>query len=138
MSETLIHASSVAVAGRGLLIRGRSGAGKSALALELLALGATLVADDRTLVSLRDGRLWMDAPETIRGMIEARGLGILNAQSAPAPLAAIVDLDSEETERLPPIRKSTLLGMDVPLLHKTARPYFPAALVQYLKAGRRE
>ncbi|EBA06257.1 HPr kinase/phosphorylase [Sagittula stellata] len=138
MSETTVHASSVAVAGRGLLIRGRSGAGKSSLALELMSRGATLVADDRTVVSLRDGQLWLDVPDAIRGMIEARGLGILNAQSAPASLAIVVDLDIEETERLPPVRTSTMLGMEVPLLHKSACPCFPAALIQYLRAGRRE
>lgn len=46
--RTILHASCVALDGRGLLILGPSGSGKSALALELMALGADLVADDRT------------------------------------------------------------------------------------------
>jgi HPr kinase/phosphorylase len=135
--ETL-HASSVAAHGRGLLITGRSGAGKSGLALQLMALGATLVSDDRTVVTLQDDRLYLDAPDTIRGLIEARGLGILRANSAPAPLFAILDLDSPEAERLPPVRKRELLGVEVTLLHNFASPYFAAALMQYLKAGQTE
>lgn len=137
MKETL-HATAVACEGRGLLICGRSGAGKSALALQMMALGAVLIADDRTVLSPRDGGLWMSAPDTIRGMIEARGMGLLNAATTEAPLHLIVDLDVEETDRLPHIRKRNVLGVEFRLLHNIARPYFPAALVQYLKAGCRE
>ena len=51
--ETIVHASCVARDGRAVLIRGASGSGKSGLALQLMALGAGLVADDRT-------RLWRE------------------------------------------------------------------------------
>ena len=136
--ETVLHATSVAIAGRGLLICGRSGAGKSGLALNLMAMGADLVADDRTVVARAGDRLMMQAPEAIRGLIEARGIGLLQANTVKAPLATILDLDLDEQERLPPIRKRSLLGVEVPLLHNFASPYFPAALVQYLRAGRRE
>ena len=40
-----------------MLIRGASGTGKSALGLELLALGLRLVADDRTELALEGGRV---------------------------------------------------------------------------------
>jgi HPr kinase/phosphorylase len=133
-----LHASAVCVAGRGLLIRGASGAGKSSLALAMLALGADLVADDRVVVSQMPDQLRLSAPPTILGMIEARGVGILSATTvADCPLAAIVDLDVVETERLPPMREDRLLGRKIPLLHNFASPHFPAALMQYLKGGRK-
>ncbi|MBP0483430.1 HPr kinase/phosphorylase [Sagittula salina] len=136
-SET-VHATAVELAGRGLLICGRAGAGKSSLALQLMAMGATLVADDRTELHLRGARIILRAPDAIRGLIEARGLGLLNAACTDAPLCAVLDLDREESERLPPTRMRNVLGLDFPLLHKIACPYFAASLRQYLMAGRRE
>jgi HPr kinase/phosphorylase len=114
---TEIHASCVAAAGRGLLILGRPGAGKSTMALGLVALGAALVADDR--VSLRregDGVL-ASAPPRLRGLIEARGVGVLRLpHAAEAPLALALDLDATETARIPPRRSMGLLGVSIPLL----------------------
>lgn len=137
--RTILHATSVEVAGRGLLIRGASGSGKSGLALEMMARGARLIADDRTLVRRREEGLRLDVPYPIRGLIEARGLGILTAEVAEGvPLAAVLDLDVAETRRLPPFRMVRLLDLEVPLLHNSASQYFPAQLVQYLKASRRE
>lgn len=132
-----IHASAVACRGRGLLILGASGSGKSALALELMARGAALVSDDQVELSAERGRLVARAPAAIRGRIEARFVGILNADAADrAEVALAVDLDEAETERLPPRRSKKLLGVTVPLLHNAANPSFPAAILQYLKAGR--
>lgn len=135
--ETVLHATSVVLNGRGLLICGASGSGKSGLALDLMSRGAQLVSDDRTVVTRRGEAARLTAPEAIRGMIEARGLGLLNAvPAAHAELAAILDLDLAETERLPQLRKRSLLGLEFPLLHKSASAYFPASLVQYLRGGR--
>ncbi len=98
----------------GLLILGASGSGKSALALTLMALGARLVADDRTWLALAGGGFWATCPPTIRGRIEARGIGILAADAQPGGrLAAAVDLDRTETERLPPARTVTLFGVTI-------------------------
>lgn len=133
------HATSVAVAGRGLLIRGASGSGKSSLALEMMALGAQLVADDRTELRLDGDGLVLCCPAPLLGLIEARGIGLLNTDYAgPVPLVAVVDLDRVETERLPPKRAVRLHGHVFPVIHKVEARYFPAALCQYLKAGRQE
>ena len=130
-----IHASCIAVEGRGLLILGPSGCGKSALSLSLMALGATLVADDRTCLADRDGALWASAPDTLHGRIEARGLGILLADAAPATVVAAVDLGREETERLPYPRSRAFLGHTLPLHYRVDAPHFAPALAQYLRAG---
>ena len=67
-----VHASCVAVQGRGVLIRGASGAGKSALALQLMALGAKLVADDQTILTRKDGAIFASCSPRLRGMIDGR------------------------------------------------------------------
>ncbi|MCR9150012.1 MAG: HPr kinase/phosphatase C-terminal domain-containing protein [Rhodobacteraceae bacterium] len=132
-----LHASAVAWQGRAALILGPSGSGKSALALNLMALGAVLVADDRVRVSVEGSRLIAASPEAIRGRIEARGIGILNAEAIDrAELALVVDLSATETERLPPWREFRLFERVLPLVHRVESGHFPAAILQYLKAGR--
>ena len=137
MAPLLLHATAVAWAGRGLLVCGPSGAGKSTLALELMAWGCALVADDRVELRAEGGRLLARAPAAIRGLIEARGLGLLRAETVPeAALAAVLDLGEAEPARLPPWRERILLGVALPCLHKPASGPIAAALLQYLKAGR--
>lgn len=133
-----MHASAVAIGARALLILGASGSGKSGLALEMMARGALLVADDQVILTDTSRGIGVSAPDAIRGLIEARGVGLLNAQVATGTfLAAAVDLDQIETDRLPQRREIVLLDRAVPLLHKVDNVYFPASLVQYLRADRR-
>ena len=133
-----LHASCVAVKGLGLLILGPSGAGKSALALHMMALGAELVSDDQTLVTVRDDRLVARAPAALAGLIEARFLGLLNAPFAPeAEIALVLDLTQRETERLPPRRQVTLLGISCALAYSSEASHLPASLMCYLAYGRR-
>lgn len=132
-----LHASCVSIDARGLLILGPSGSGKSTLALALMAMGAGLVADDRT-VLVRDGaRVMADAPDALRGRIEARGLGILAADAAgPVPLSLIVDLGHAEDQRLPPERAYDLLGVSFPLVFGPYSSHLALGLRQYLLNGR--
>ncbi|MDO6481518.1 HPr kinase/phosphorylase [Shimia thalassica] len=133
----LLHATSVACHGKAVLIQGRSGAGKSALALQLIALGGVLVADDRTQVWQGHTSLMVDAPDRLSGLIEARSVGILRAVPAgPTPLALVVDLDVLETDRLPERHETTLLGQSVPLLRGVSEPHFAPAILQLLAHGR--
>jgi serine kinase of HPr protein (carbohydrate metabolism regulator) len=100
MSET-VRGTSVAIDGRGVLLRGDSGSGKSDLALRLVDRGAVLVSDDYTEVRARDGLLLARAPATIAGKIEVRGVGIIILPAAAdVPLCLLVDLD-RVPERLP-------------------------------------
>ncbi len=135
----IIHASTVSVAGRALVILGPPGSGKSGLALQMMALGAGLIADDRTQLILREGQVIAAAPPTIAGLIEARGVGVLAApQAPPAPVILAVDMGEVEAQRLPPIRHIDLLGQPIRLLHKTETAYFPSALLLYLQGGASE
>ncbi len=139
MSEHLVvHATTVAVQGLGVLIRGPSGSGKSALALQLMALGAQLVADDRTILSRRGVAVHAACPAPLIGLIEARGVGLLRAQAmAEVPLGLVIDMGTEEADRLPPERHAVVLDCRLPLLQKVASSHFPAAVLQYVSGGRK-
>ncbi|MEL6914697.1 MAG: serine kinase [Pseudomonadota bacterium] len=129
-----LHASTVVLAERALIIAGPSGAGKSSLALEMMALGAGLIADDVTELFEDGGALWARAPATLPAAIEARGLGLLRATLAPpAPVAALIDLSRCTAERMPQVVEISLLGHAKPLLQKPESGPVSASLVQYLK-----
>lgn len=109
-----IHAGCVAIGGRGVLIAGASGRGKSDLALRLIDRGARLVSDDYSVLRVAAGRLYASAPQAIAGRIEVRGVGIVGMDPlAEAPICLLVDLDGA-TERLPEARHVPFLGLDVP------------------------
>jgi HPr kinase/phosphorylase len=135
-AETL-HASCVAVDGKGLLILGPSGSGKSSLALELIAFGARLVADDRVDLMRRGAALIARCPAPLSGMIEARGLGLLRCEPlAEAEIALVADLGAAETARLPAKHDIVLLGCRLDLVRLPSNAHFPAALLVYLRGGR--
>lgn len=133
----ILHATCVAVDGRGLLILGPSGSGKSSLALQLIAFGAQLVADDRTELTRQGDGLIATCPDAIRGRIEARGLGILATPTVDrVPVTLAVDLGVEESDRLPPRRSVSILGTTLDLVLGSRDYHFPAAVMCYLKGGR--
>ena len=112
----LVHATTVAIGGWAVLLRGPSGSGKSDLALRLIDAGGRLVADDQT-------RLWRDgdallvaAPPSIAGLIEVRGVGLLRMAPLPvARLALIADLVAPQyVDRLPEPSSETIFGLALP------------------------
>lgn len=119
---TLIHGTGIFLEGRGLLLKGPSGSGKSDLALRMMAVGAELVGDDYVSVSrTENGRLLMAAPDNIAGRIEVRNVGIMAAPHRPeAELDLALDLvaagEIRRLERLPTWKTVTLEGVDIPCL----------------------
>lgn len=136
----ILHGTAVAdSAGRGVLILGPSGSGKSSLALQMIALGARLVADDRTVVTGDGDAVLMSCPPTIRGVIEARGVGLLRVDAVRrAYLHLAVDLGTPEEDRLPPWREIVILGRRVRLVRGPVTPHFPASLLCMLAMGRQD
>ena len=121
--ETDIHATCIAIGGRGVLLLGPSGSGKSDLALRLIDQGAKLVADDRTILFARKGALYAKAPASIKGLLEIRGLGIVEMPvRASVKIALAVRLGAEGA-RLPSPRL-----YHVPLSMKPALPVPQIAL----------
>lgn len=117
LSAETLHASTVAVDGRAVLIGGPSGSGKSDLALRLLDRGFKLVSDDRTVIRREGERLIASAPPNIAGKLEIRGIGIVDMETVDsAPVALFVELTSD-IQRLPDEnRERPVLGVRVPLI----------------------
>ncbi|MGA9432977.1 MAG: HPr kinase/phosphatase C-terminal domain-containing protein [Roseobacter sp.] len=137
MSRQVIHASCVDFEGRGVLILGSSGSGKSALSLQLMSIGAALVSDDRVELRPVNGHLIANAPATIKGLVEARGVGILHAvTAAQTRLVLAVDMDTEEQERLPECHWYETFDCRLPCLCRVDAAYFPAAILQMVRHGR--
>jgi hypothetical protein len=86
-----------------VLLLGASGAGKSDVALRLIAMGARLLSDDRTELFVENGRLMAQSPPSLHGQIEIRGVGIVRLEAAEPTLVTLaVVLDAEgRIERLP-------------------------------------
>ncbi len=132
-----VHATCVAWDGKGVLIQGDAGQGKSALGLELMGVGCALVADDRVILQKVGNDVVAHCPDTIHGLIEARGLGILNADAIDeAVIRLVVDLNKTEMDRFPTRRMVTLCGVDLPLIYRIEASHFGPAILQFLKAGR--
>ena len=125
MSDTSLHATTVAIGEAGVLIRGPSGAGKSVLALALIGEArqagqfARLVADDRTALRALGGRLLARPVSPLEGLIERRGLGLTpEPHLASVVVRLIVDLSGTEPARMPEPEDlvDRLAGVDLPRL----------------------
>ena len=99
----LVHASCVALAGEGVLLRGAPGAGKSDLALRLIEGGARLVADDQVVLTSSGEALLAAPPSRIAGLLEVRGIGIVSMEFVhQCPVNLVVDLvQPNAVERMP-------------------------------------
>lgn len=131
-----LHASAVAVGDKACLITGASGTGKSTLAFEMIALGADLIGDDRIDVRRAGEGLVVSAPDTLAGLIEARGLGLVRVPfRASCALSLLVDLNQPAPERLPSSATRDLLGAPCPVIFGQNRLGLAAILMTALRHG---
>ena len=143
VEQALIHGSCIAIGGRGVLLLGAPGSGKSDLLLRLLdhhgsgtsgrMRGAELVADDQVVIRRDGSSLLASAPPSLAGKLEVRGLGIIGV---PAVAEARLDLavrltPAAEIERLPDLIASRIdiLGLAIALiLIDPEKPSAPARI----------
>jgi HPr kinase/phosphorylase len=138
-----VHASAVLAGARAVLIRGPAGAGKSQLALALIAAGQTgllqfarLVGDDRVHLEPHHGRLLVRPAAALAGLIEVRGLGIRRLDHEPvARVGLVVDLAAEDAERLPAGSETHLCGVRLPRLAVAAGAAPLAAVLAMLNSA---
>lgn len=123
-----LHGTVIALGSVAVIIRGAPGSGKSDLALRCLGIAPTalvpcpaqLVSDDRAVVTRQGQRLLVEAPPTIRGKLEIRGLGIVDVPCASrCTLVLAADLTTpDKVERLPdPPPQTEIMGVSVALMH---------------------
>lgn len=107
----------VAIGGRGVLIEGAPGAGKSSLALALIDRGATLVGDDGVMLDVQAGRLIAAPHPQIAGKLEVRNVGLIDFPvSPPVPVALVLRLDAAAPRFIAEAGRITVEGVDMPLV----------------------
>ena len=124
-----IHGTTIQLAGKGVLITGRSGTGKTSLGIELLefaklsGIQAAFVCDDQTLVELIDEDLIAAAPPIIEGKIELFGYGIVKLPHKKSTVIdLVVELNEEaKLERMPQPQTAMILDAKIPLIQVPAR-----------------
>ena len=121
----MMHATCISLQGKGILLTGASGCGKSDLALRCIEqLGATLVADDQVELTAdkTSGHkitVLASPPPTLQGKLEVRGVGIITQPWAKkVPVALVLRLQPKAgcVPRLPKITTTPVAGVDVPTL----------------------
>ncbi|MEM8849401.1 MAG: serine kinase [Pseudomonadota bacterium] len=130
-----LHATSVALDGRALLILGPSGAGKSGLAAQMICLGATLVSDDQTRLTIRDGSLVAGTPPQAPKLLELRGLGLCPAAAITSAAVVGALRISPSTARLPVPEHVTLLQRSIPVHRHPLTADLAAKLILLLRWG---
>jgi hypothetical protein len=99
----------------GVLVEGPSGSGKSSLALRAQSEGFRLAADDRVVVWASAGVLYGRAPAALTGLIEARGVDVLQ-EPAIAFARIVLLVEAGDGERIPEPATASLCGLAVPRL----------------------
>lgn len=124
------QATCVAVKGRGILIEGSPGSGKSSLALVLIDRGARLVGDDSLMLEACDGRLIAHPHPRTQGLIEVRNLGLLGQDICEhVPVALVLVLDAQAPRFIESSESCERFGIPLPLVR-----LWPGSPVQHIKA----
>lgn len=133
--QTMVHGSMVDVYGIGILIAGKSGIGKSEVALDLIERGHRLVADDIAILTKKNNVLMASATEVNKHFMEIRGLGIVDVLSMfgirsvryQKRLEVVLELflwDEKRNVDRTGLDRDTipLLGLDLPIIHLPITP----------------
>lgn len=124
MKPQLFHASVVQIDGKGIMIIGQSGSGKTSTALGLLETAkihrkdASLICDDQAHLFRENQQLIAKVPEQIAGQVEIRGFGIINHPYLEKSAISLVTelVDDEKIERMPEPDRFTIEGLNLPFL----------------------
>lgn len=119
----------MSVYGVGVMIIGKSGIGKSELALDLITHGHMLVADDRVDVARVHTHLICQAPKLLKKKLEVRGLGVvdvtrmfgayafLNKCNLDFVIKLVSYNEANEIDRLNPMNGTIdIMGLETPIL----------------------
>lgn len=127
--QILPNASAVAIGTRALAVEGNPGSGKSSLALALIDRGAKLIGDDGVQLIRQDGRIIVAPPPNIAGMLEIRGVGIVDLPTVSAPLALFLTIADDAPRHPDLLAQRRIMGIDIPVL-----PFKTGDAIQALRA----
>ncbi|MCR9212749.1 MAG: HPr kinase/phosphatase C-terminal domain-containing protein [Proteobacteria bacterium] len=129
-----VHGNSVEINGKGILLTGPSGSGKSDLTLRLIDGGARLISDDYTEISSESGQAIMSPPVEIAGRLEIRGVGLMKlSHCRDIPLHLVFDLKNRtEIERMPEHLSMSFDGVTVPVRQIDPFTASAAAIVRHM------
>ena len=115
MKSKTVHSTSVVIEDSGVLIIGKSGSGKSDLALRLIDSGAMLISDDITICKETEGFIFLFPPLQTKGLLEVREIGIMTVPYVDnIKLSLIVELVDQEVERLPNKKTGKFMNPIIP------------------------
>lgn len=113
--ETLIHGVFLNIYGKGVIIKGASGIGKSEIALDLVKRGHLFVADDAVELKEINNVIHGTAPKVLSNLLEIRGIGVIDV-SQMFGISSILDKDTVDLiiqlDRWLPSREYTRLGIE--------------------------
>jgi len=110
------QAGCVSIGGRGILIEGPPGCGKTSLALMLIDRGARLVGDDAVVLEVRGTKLWALPPSNTEGMLEIRNVGIIRLPITAAPVSLRLVLSADAPRFVEQAQPFKLAGIPIPSL----------------------
>jgi HPr kinase/phosphorylase len=135
-AQTVVHGSFIDVYGIGVLLVGRSGIGKSEIALDLIERGHRLVADDVVMITRKGEGILMGAgTDVVKHYMEIRGLGLIDVRAIfgirairfQKRVEIVIELEDwkeegEYTRTGLDHLRATILGVETPLVKL---PIFP-------------
>ena len=115
ITSNLIHSTCVSLNKKGILIIGKSSAGKSSLGLDLIFAGGNLISDDITEISLQNNDLIAYVPKNLPRGLEVRNFGIIKVPMINHTIIDIViDLNKVEKKRIPKKKYISIMGIKKP------------------------
>ena len=132
----IMHATSVYINGKGIVIFGKSGSGKSNLAIKLISFGAKLISDDQTQLELKKNKIILTKPDSTPNLIEARGIGLIEVPiKNSAELFCFVKMTEIELKRLPYKKQKNCFGKKIKMIEFNPNYNNESSLFLSLKYG---